>query len=55
MAIPRGHKIKTGTDLLRLALAHGPGGISLRDAAGWAKLVKVPSAQPMEYQMRAEC
>ena len=35
-AIQRGRKIKTGTGLLRLALAHGPGGMSLRDAAGWA-------------------
>jgi hypothetical protein len=43
-AIQRGRKIKTGTDLLRLALARGPGGLSLRDTAGWAKLVKVPSA-----------
>jgi hypothetical protein len=43
-ATQRGRKIKTGTALLRLALARGPGGLSLRDAAGWAKLVKVPSA-----------
>ena len=35
-AIQRGRKIKTGAELLRLALAHGPGGMSLRDAAGWA-------------------
>ena len=35
-AIRRGRKIKTGAGLLRLALAHGPGGMSLRDAAGWA-------------------
>ena len=35
-AIQRGRKIKTGAGLLRLALAHGPGGMSLRDAAGWA-------------------
>jgi len=38
-AIQRGRKIKTGADLLRLALAHGPGGMSLRDAAGWAGMV----------------
>lgn len=35
-AIRRGRKIKSGDALLRLALAHGPGGMSLRDAAGWA-------------------
>jgi len=38
-AIRRGRKIKTGTDLLRLALARGPGGMSLRDAAGWAGML----------------
>jgi hypothetical protein len=35
-AIQRGRKIKSGDALLRLALAHGPGGMSLRDAAGWS-------------------
>jgi hypothetical protein len=38
-AIQRGRKIKTGTDLLRLALARGPGGLSLRDTAGWAGIL----------------
>ena len=38
-AIQRGRKIKTGAELLRLALAHGPGGMSLRDAAGWAGML----------------
>jgi hypothetical protein len=38
-AIQRGRKIKSGTELLRLALAHGPGGMSLRDAAGWAGIL----------------
>jgi hypothetical protein len=42
-AIQRGRKIKTGTELLRLALAHGPGGMSLRDAAGWAGLLGLAS------------
>jgi hypothetical protein len=37
-AIQRSRKIKDGTALLRLALARGPGGMSLRDAAGWAGL-----------------
>jgi Transposase DDE domain len=41
-AIQRGRKIKTGTDLLRLALAHGPGGMSLR-AAGWAGMLGLAS------------
>jgi hypothetical protein len=42
-AIQRGRKIKTGTALLRLALAHGPGGLSLRDAAGWAGMLGLSS------------
>jgi hypothetical protein len=42
-AIQRGRKIKTGTELLRLALAHGPGGMSLRDAAGWAGMLGLAS------------
>src|ERR1700733_15334467 len=40
-AIQRPRKIKTGTELLRLALAHGPGGLSLRDAAGWAGMLEL--------------
>jgi len=40
-AIQRGRKIKTGTELLRLALARGPGGMSLRDAAGWAGILEM--------------
>src|SRR6202795_1924718 len=42
-AIQRGRKIKTGTELLRLALGHGPGGMSLRDAAGWAGMLGLTS------------
>ena len=38
-AIQRGRKIKTGAELLRLALVHGLGGLSLRDAAGWAGML----------------
>jgi len=42
-AIQRGRKIKTGVELLRLALAHGPGGLSLRDAAGWSGMLGLGS------------
>jgi Transposase DDE domain len=42
-AIQRGRKIKSGTELLRLALAHGPGGMSLRDAAGWSGMLGLGS------------
>jgi len=38
-AIRRFRAIKSGADLPRLALAHGPGGMSLRDAAGWAGML----------------
>jgi hypothetical protein len=37
-ALQRARKIKTGAGLLRLALAHGQGGMSLRDATGWASI-----------------
>ena len=42
-AIQRGRKIKSGSVLLRLALAHGPGGMSLREAAGWAGVLGIES------------
>lgn len=38
-AIERERQISCGADLLRLALARGPGGLSLRDAAGWATAI----------------
>lgn len=52
-AIQRYRGITDAADLLRLGLIRGPGGKTLKQTAAWAKLVKVPSAQPMEYQMRA--
>lgn len=42
-ALQRGRKIKSGAALLRLALARGPGGMSLRDAAGWAGVLGLAS------------
>ncbi len=42
-AIQRSRKIKSGDTLLRLALAYGPGGMSLREAAGWASVVGLTS------------
>jgi hypothetical protein len=35
-AIQRPRKLRSGADLLRLALAWGPGGMSLQEAAAWA-------------------
>ena len=52
-AIQRGRKIKTGTALFRLALARGPGGMSLRDAAGWAGILglKTLSNPAVKYRL----
>lgn len=37
-AIQRERQLKGGADLLRLALARGPGGLSLRETAAWASM-----------------
>jgi hypothetical protein len=37
-AIERGRKVLDGTCLLRLALARGPGGLSLNQTAAWAAM-----------------
>lgn len=39
--LERKRKIRSGSDLLRLALAYGPGGQSLRQTAAWAELQQV--------------
>jgi IS4 transposase len=38
-AIERQRKIESGADLLRLALARGPGGLSLSQTAAWASMI----------------
>src|SRR3954447_7744571 len=43
-AIQRRCEVVDGAALLRIALARGPGGLSLRQTAAWAELVKVPPA-----------
>jgi DDE family transposase len=40
-AIQRKRKIGDGASLLRLALARGPGGFSLRQTAGWVSLLEI--------------
>lgn len=40
-AIQRGRKIGGGANLLRLALARGPGGFSLRQSSGWVSLLDI--------------
>lgn len=39
--LQRRRQIRSGSDLLRLALAYGPGGQSLRETAAWAELQQV--------------
>lgn len=38
-AIKRGRRLSRGSDLLRLALARGPGGLSLGETAAWATML----------------
>jgi hypothetical protein len=54
-AIQRSRKIKDGKTLLRLALAHGPGGMSLREAAGWAGMLGLAeiSNPSLKYRLDA--
>jgi hypothetical protein len=40
-AIQRKRKIDSGANLLRLALARGPGGFSLRQTSGWVSLLEI--------------
>src|SRR5665213_375220 len=40
-AIQRKRKIGDGASLLRLALARGPGGFSLRQTSGWVSLLEI--------------
>src|ERR1700677_3427016 len=40
-AIRRDRKIGGGANLLRLALARGPGGFSLRQSSGWVSLLEI--------------
>ena len=42
-AIERKRKLETGAGLLRLALARGPGGLSLSATAAWAMMLGFPS------------
>ena len=40
-AIQRDRKIGGGANLLRLALARGPSGFSLRQSSGWVSLLEI--------------
>jgi hypothetical protein len=51
----RRRQIRSGSDLLRLALAYGPGGQSLRQTAAWAELQQVASLSDvgLMYRLKA--
>ena len=52
-ALLRRRQISSGADLLRLALARGPGGLSLRATAAWAGLVDLAklSTPAVKYRL----
>lgn len=54
-AFGRRRQIKSAPDLLRLALAYGPGGQSLRQTAAWAELQGIASLSDVAllYRLRA--
>lgn len=53
-AIQRDRKIGGGANLLRLALARGPGGFSLRQSSGWVSLLDIAelSNPGVHYRMK---
>jgi hypothetical protein len=53
-AIQRDRKIGGGANLLRLALARGPGGFSLRQSSGWVSLLEIAelSNPGVHYRMK---
>ncbi len=50
--LERRRKIRSGSDLLRLALAYGPGGQSLRQTAAWAELQQVAALSDVGLMYR---
>src|ERR1700752_2871409 len=54
-ALVRKRGVRSGSDLLRLALAYGPGGQSLRQTAAWAQLQQVAEISDVAllYRLRA--
>jgi hypothetical protein len=51
-ALSRKRQIRSASDLLRLALAYGPGGQSLRQTAAWAELQQVASLSDVALMYR---
>jgi IS4 transposase len=48
----RRRQVRSGSDLLRLALAYGPGGQSLRETAAWADLQQLASLSDVALMYR---
>jgi hypothetical protein len=53
-AIQRRRELASGASLLRLALAHGPGGLSLRHTAAWAALLGIAHLSPPGLKYRLD-
>jgi hypothetical protein len=53
-ALLRARKIRSASDLLRLALAYGPGGQSLRQTVAWAELQQVASLSDVSLMERLQ-
>jgi hypothetical protein len=53
-ALRRKRQVQSGSDLLRLALAYGPGGQSLRQTAAWAEFQQIASMSDVAllYRLR---
>jgi hypothetical protein len=51
-ALTRRRQVRSAADLLRLALAYGPGGQSLRQTAAWAELQQVASLSDVALMYR---
>src|SRR5208337_577260 len=51
-ALVRKRQVRSATDLLRLTLAYGPGGQSLRQTAAWAELQQIASMSDVALMQR---
>lgn len=51
-ALARRRQVRSGSDLLRLALAYGPGGQSLRQTAAWAELQQLATMSDVGLMYR---
>jgi hypothetical protein len=51
-ALQRRREVRDGATLLRLALAHGPGGLSLRSAASWAGVTGIAQLSDVALRKR---